>query len=57
MPSADFAVHDGSLPANRWGMEFVAHLRALPAAGATIVVDGPKVAAATGGPSRLVALV
>jgi kynurenine formamidase len=56
-PSADFAVHYGWLPANRWGMECVANLGALPAAGATLVAGGPKVAGATGGPSRIVALV
>jgi kynurenine formamidase len=56
-PSADFAVHFSWLPANRWGMECVANLGNLPATGATIVAGGPKVAAATGGPSRIVALV
>ncbi|MEO1091228.1 MAG: cyclase family protein [Pseudomonadota bacterium] len=55
--SADFAVHYAWLPTNRWGMECVANLGSLPATGATIVAGGPKVAGATGGPSRVIALV
>jgi kynurenine formamidase len=56
-PSPDFAVHYLWLPSNRWGMEAVANLDALPARGATLIVGGPKIAGATGGPSRLIALV
>jgi kynurenine formamidase len=56
-PSPDFAVHYLWLPTNRWGMEAVANLDAVPARGATLIVGGPKVAGATGGPSRLIALV
>jgi kynurenine formamidase len=56
-PSQDFATHYAWLPANRWGLECVANLGDLPAAGATIVVGGPKIAGATGGPSRVIALV
>lgn len=55
--SADFAVHFAWLPSNRWGMECVANLDQLPPTGATIVAGGPKVEGATGGPSRLIALV
>jgi kynurenine formamidase len=55
--SADFATHYKWLPANRWGMECVANLSALPVRGATVVVGGPKVVGATGGPSRVIALV
>jgi kynurenine formamidase len=55
--SADFAVHFSWLPANRWGIECVANLDALPASGATVIVGSPKVAGATGGPSRIIALV
>jgi kynurenine formamidase len=55
--STDFAVHYKWLPANRWGMECVANLAALPAKGATIVVGGPKIGGATGGPSRVLAFV
>ncbi len=54
-PSPDFIVHFTWLPTNRWGMEAVANLSQLPAKGATVVVGGPKVAGATGGPSRVIA--
>lgn len=56
-PSADFAVHYRWLPTNRWGMEAVANLDKVPPVGATIVAAGPKVAGATGGPSRVIALI
>jgi kynurenine formamidase len=56
-PSPDFAVHYFWLPTNRWGMEAVANLNAVPARGATLIVGGPKVIGATGGPSRLIALI
>lgn len=55
-PSADFVVHYKWLPANRWGIECVANLGQLPAKGATAIVGGPKIAGATGGPSRVIAL-
>ncbi len=55
--SADFAVHYNWLPSNRWGMENVANLGELPAIGATVIAGGPKIAGATGGPSRVIALV
>lgn len=55
--SADFAVHNAWLPSGRWGLECIASLSSLPAAGATIVVGGPKIKGATGGPSRIFALV
>lgn len=55
--SKDFATHYKWLPAGRWGMECVANLGALPASGATLVVGSPKIEGATGGPSRLIALV
>jgi kynurenine formamidase len=54
--SADFATHYRWLPANRWGMEAVANLDAVPARGATLIVGGPMIAGATGGMSRLIAL-
>jgi kynurenine formamidase len=56
-PSPDFAVHYLWLPSNRWGMEAVANLDKLPARGTTLIVGGPKIAGATGGISRLIALV
>jgi kynurenine formamidase len=55
--SQDFATHYAWLPSNRWGLEAVANLDRLPATGATLVVGGPKIVGATGGPSRLIALV
>ena len=54
--SPDFAVHYRWLPANRWGIECVANLGQLPASGAIAIVGGPKIAGATGGPSRILAL-
>jgi kynurenine formamidase len=56
-PSPDFAVHYEWLPAGKWGMECVANLNQMPPFGATVIVGGPKIAGATGGPSRLIALV
>lgn len=55
--SKDFAVHYAWLPSGRWGMEAVAGLDEVPAKGATLVVGAPKIKGATGGPSRLFALV
>jgi kynurenine formamidase len=54
--SADFAVHYRWLPAGRWGIENVANLAELPAHGALAVVGGPKIAGASGGPTRIFAL-
>jgi len=55
-PSADFAVHYAWLPTNRWGLECVAGLSALPARGATIIVGAPKNQGGSGGPARVFAL-
>jgi kynurenine formamidase len=55
--SKDFKVHYMWLPTNRWGLENVANLGGLPEVGATLVVGSPKIQNATGGPSRLLALV
>jgi kynurenine formamidase len=55
--STDFATHYKWLPSNRWGMEALANLDQLPATGAVIVAGGPKIKGATGGPSRVIALV
>lgn len=54
-PSPDFAVHYSWLPAGRFGIECVANLDQLPAAGATIVIGAPKIRQATGGPARVFA--
>ena len=56
-PSKDFRVHRLWLPTGRWGLENVAHLDKVPAAGATLVVGAAKVRNATGGPARLIALI
>ena len=56
-PSQTFSTHYKWLPENRWGMECVANLGDLPATGATMVVGSPAIEGATGGPSRILALV
>ena len=56
-PSKDFKTHRLWLPSGRWGLECVANLDQVPAAGATLVVGLAKVKDATGGPARLIALV
>jgi kynurenine formamidase len=55
-PSKDFRTHRIWLPAGRWGIENIAGLDSVPAAGATLVVGLPKVKGASGGPSRIFAL-
>lgn len=55
--SSTFDTHYAWLPTNRWGLENVANLGELPESGATIIVGAPKVIDATGGPSRVLALV
>ena len=52
-----FPVHYSWLPSGRWGVECLANLDTLPAKGALLVLGGPKVKGATGGPSRAIALV
>jgi kynurenine formamidase len=56
-PSKDFKAHYLWLPSGRWGLENVANLERVPASGATLVVGVAKVKDATGGPTRLLALV
>jgi kynurenine formamidase len=55
--SKDFRTHALWLPAGRWGLENVANLEKVPARGATLVVGVAKVRDATGGPTRVFALV
>lgn len=55
--SPDFAFHFKWLPGNRWGIEGAANLGQIPASGATVVVGGPKIKRASGGPSRVIAFV
>ena len=52
-PSADFATHYAWLPTNRWGIECLANLDAVPASGATLVVGAPKYKGGSGGPCRV----
>lgn len=55
--SSDFAFHYKWLGSGHWGVEAAANLAALPPKGATLVVGGPKIKGASGGPSRVLALV
>ncbi|VAW04800.1 cyclase family protein [hydrothermal vent metagenome] len=55
--SADFATHYAWLPAGRFGIENLANLDKLPAAGATIIVGAPKHRGGSGGPARIFAMV
>jgi len=54
--SPDFATHYAWLPQNRWGLECVANLDALPVKGATIIVGAPKIRGGSGGTTRALAL-
>ena len=56
-PSADFATHYAWLPAGRFGIECLANLDKLPAAGATVFIGAPKMKGGTGGPARIIAMV
>ncbi|MEM9873059.1 MAG: cyclase family protein [Pseudomonadota bacterium] len=56
-PSADFATHYAWLPTNRYGIENLAGLDQVPAAGATLVVGAPTHRGGTGGPARIFAMV
>lgn len=55
-PSNDFPTHREWLPSGRWAVEGLANLAKVPPVGATIVVGGPTIVGATGGPSRIIAL-
>lgn len=56
-PSADFATHYAWLPSGRYGIENLAGLADVPAAGATLVVGAPNHVGGTGGPARIFAMV
>jgi kynurenine formamidase len=56
-PSKDFVVHQVVSAANVPGLENVAHLEELPETGAFVLALPMKIAAGSGGPLRLVALV
>jgi kynurenine formamidase len=55
-PSKTFASHKALLGAGKWILECVANLTSVPPAGATVFVGGPKVAGASGGPTRALAV-
>ncbi len=54
--STDFGSHVTLLSSGRYGLEGLAGLANLPAAGALIIVGGPKMLMGSGGPSRVLAL-
>jgi kynurenine formamidase len=56
-PSPDFAAHYAWLPSGRYGIECLAGLDQVPAAGATLVVGAPTHRGGTGGPARIFAMV
>lgn len=55
--ASKFVAHLAFLGAGKYGVELIANLNAVPPAGATIVVGGPKHEGASGGPCRVYALV
>lgn len=55
--SPDFAAHYAWLPSGRFGIECLAGLDQVPAAGATLIIGAPKHRGGTGGPARIFALV
>lgn len=54
--SPDFAVHNTFLPTNRYGIENLANLDAIPPSGSTLIVGAPKIASGSGGPGRVMAV-
>ena len=54
--SADFAVHFGFLPSNRYGIENLANLAAVPAKGTTVYVGAVPWEDGSGGPCRVIAV-
>ncbi|MFH5207560.1 cyclase family protein [Antrihabitans sp. NCIMB 15449] len=54
--STDYGTHVAVLGAGRYGVEALANLAAVPAAGATVVIGAPKHAGGSGGPCRALAL-
>lgn len=54
--SGAFPVHYEWLGSGRWGVEAVANLDAIPEVGAHLLLGVPKVKGATGGPTRVIAL-
>ncbi|QFS84136.1 Kynurenine formamidase [Roseivivax sp. THAF40] len=56
-PSADFATHYAWLPTGRFGIENLAGLENVPAAGATLIIGAPNHVGGSGGPARIFAMV
>jgi kynurenine formamidase len=54
--STEFPTHYAWLSSNRWAVEGLANLGLVPTLGATVITGGPKVKGATGGLSRIIAL-
>ena len=54
--NGEFPVHYEWLGSGRWGVECLANLDAIPEAGAQLFMGIPKVRGATGGPTRVIAL-
>ena len=52
-PSPDFATHYAWLPSGRYGIECLAGLEQMPAAGGTLFVGAPKHRGGSGGPARI----
>ena len=55
--STDFGTHVAILGSGRYGIEGLAGLDDVPAAGATVIIGGPKFDLNSGGPSRVYALI
>ena len=55
--STSFDTHYACLPTNRWGLENIANLDAVPAKGATLILGAPKHRGGTGGPARVLAMI
>ena len=54
--STDFGTHLTLLPAGKYGIENLANLAAAPVTGAWVIIGGPKHENASGGPSRVYAV-
>ncbi|MCI0705435.1 MAG: cyclase family protein [Planctomycetia bacterium] len=54
--ATDFPVHKLWLGAGKWAVECVANLGKVPPSGATVFIGAPKVAGASGGPTRVLAM-
>jgi kynurenine formamidase len=54
--AAKFVAHLALLGAGKYGVELLANLGRVPAAGATIIIGGPKHEGASGGPARVYAV-